>query len=382
MAMAKKTPSLENLPPLSSDEEINCVQPFSDSKYSPTDGDGVSHGSCNECGTKKQSASFSSVKTFFKNRSSERKTTVTPITNLSQKPKRKEVDDGNGLVVTRIFDRNRFSHASTPLDSYLNVPLPPGFIPSEIIVPVDVFQDDVKFERFLKHRFGQCGTQRVLENSSTNTVKSYSSREMSNVFQIPAEGDSLPAGKVYSSSRPTCKNGYKSLKEKKHTASRKQMSGVTNMQKDQTLFQPSEFGCQAPDHWSFPDTRDELQSSHSELKTKNMSFSRFRRNAVKHAAEPSNQRWATPCGKVPHSGEHICAIASNCPFCLKGAADEVQYEHRTLETFLSKECSGHRRSAICEEIENVKQTAKVNGLKMNLRLFREDLACVNAADKS
>ena len=386
--MAKRTPSLETLSTLLSEEDIDCVESLFDSDELLCDAVFVPNDSASECEIQKQR--FSTVRTFIKNITSPRKTKVTTMAKPSQESNGKGVDDGKGPVVTRIFDRNRFSHTSNPLGSYLNVPLPPGFIPPEIIVPVGVFQDDVKFERFLKHRFVQDGIQRAMDiKSSTYTVKSHSSRRMTSTFQIPSEDHSLPStGSNYT-------NKYTARKGKRYGTARSRLPGATNMPKDQPVNQRSDIVCLVSDDRRFPASKNTIQEklriSDQDLRVENVSVSRARRKA-KHAGENQmdkesgcvepqvSQRWATPCLKLPDSDEHTCGIGDKWSFCLESATEEAQYERRALERFLSRECSEHRRSAICEEIENMKQIAKVNGFKLNLRLLREDLACVKTLD--
>ncbi|KAJ7372737.1 hypothetical protein OS493_018012 [Desmophyllum pertusum] len=120
------------------------------------------------------------VPKFWKKRSS-KKTKVTPML----KSEEHEVHD-KGVVITRVFDRNRFSHSNKPLGSYLNVPLPPGFLPSEIMIPAGSLQDDATLSSQVKHRnirhgpksFEQsaCVTQhfhqamRELQSSSENVL--------------------------------------------------------------------------------------------------------------------------------------------------------------------------------------------------------------------
>lgn len=66
-----------------------------------------------------------------------------------------------------------------------------------------------------------------------------------------------------------------------------------------------------------------------------------------------SERWVDHCLKLPDSDEET------------GSTPENDAEDRKLHS-LALEWSGDWRSAICEEIENERQLAKVNGLKMNL----------------
>lgn len=91
----------------------------------------------------------SSIQKVWENRSS-KKNKVIPF----QKSQQQEGSD-KGVVITRVFDRNRFSHSAKPLGNYVNIPLPPGFIPSEIMVPESEFND-----------YGVFGCERHINNEN------------------------------------------------------------------------------------------------------------------------------------------------------------------------------------------------------------------------
>ena len=334
----KRTPSLEILLPVLSDEETGKWQTvFGDGEFS-SDDSFTPDGSDSEYERRRQSASFSSMKTFFKRKSTPKKTKVIPITNVTQETKGKKADGRKELFITRVLERNRFRHSSKSLGGYINVPFPPGFIPSEVIVPVFTLQNDVKFDSFLKHSVAKDGTQWAVLNSSTYTV---TRRPLRARGMTSNEDHSLPTETACSSSRPHPEDEYRHCKGKKHgTASRKIYGFRGKKQKEK------DSGC------------------------------------VEHHL--TNERWATHCLKLPDSEEETCSKAEKSRSSQKGITEqeEGRHERRAWETYFSKECSSHRRSAICEEIENVKQIAKVNGLRMNLRLLREDLACVKTIDQS
>lgn len=89
-----------------------------------------------ECG---KTGLFQSSKQKFRESRSSLKSRVVPFQNV------KYQDGDKGIVITRIFDRNRFSHSTKPLGSYVSIPLPPGCIPSEIMVPAGEVESHVTF---------------------------------------------------------------------------------------------------------------------------------------------------------------------------------------------------------------------------------------------
>ena len=374
--MAKRTPSMENLPSLSSDEENDDEQTIlfdeefliDDAIYPVEDS--------RKCEKKKHNASFSSVKAFFKRKSSPRKSKVASVPGASKEPQGRKVDDSKGIVVTRVFDRNRFAHVSKSLDSYINVPLPPGCIPSEVTVPAGLLQDDAKFDRLLRHSLDGDGSDQatITMSSSACTVNSRSSLVMASTFEISGKDLGLTTQTAASASaRADYTDNLRSSKGKRHNVARRNAPD--------TLPLKSNIKTKSKD-WRFPPVNTKAQGKPRKSENSpGVELKRGEKQAVRDKRKMDgnvpyvesnpvlSERWVDHCLKLPDSDEET---ASN---------PENDAEDRKLH-YLALECSGDRRSAICEEIENDKQLAKVNGLKMNLRLFREDLACVKTTDQS
>ena len=377
--MAKRTPSMENLPSLSSDEENDDEQTIlfdeefliDDAIYPVEDS--------RKCEKKKHNASFSSVKAFFKRKSSPRKSKVASVPGASTERQGKKVDDSKGIVVTRVFDRNRFAHVSKSLDSYINVPLPPGCIPSEVTVPAGLLQDDAKFDRLLRHSLDGDGSDQatiIMSSSACTVTDSLSSLVMASAFEISAKDPGLTTQMAASASaRADYTDNLRSSKGKRHNVARRYAPD--------TLPLKSNVKTKSKD-WRFPPVSTNTKAQGKPQKSENtpvVELKRGEKQAVRDKRKVDgnvsyvdsnpvlSERWVDHCLKLPESDEET------------GSTPENDVEDRKLH-YLALECSGDRRSAICEEIENDKQLAKVNGLKMNLRLFREDLACVKTTDQS
>ena len=374
--MAKRTPSMENLPSLSSDEENDDEQTILfDEEFQIDDAITLEEDS-RKYEKKKHSASFSSVKAFFKRKSSPRKSKVASVPGASKERQGKKVDDSKGIVVTRVFDRNRFAHVSKSLDSYINVPLPPGCIPSEVTVPAGLLQDDAKFDRLLRHSLDGDGSDQatIIMSSSACTVNSHSSLVMTSAFEISGKDPGLTTQTATSASaRTDYADNLRSSKGKRHNMARRNAPDTPPLK--------SNVKTKSKD-WRFPPVNTKAQgiprksenTPEVELKGGEKQAVRDKRkmdgNVPYVESNPVlSERWVDHCLKLPDSDEET------------GSTPENDAEDRKLH-YLALECSGDRRSAICEEIENDKQLAKVNGLKMNLRLFREDLACVKTTDQS
>lgn len=374
--MAKRTPSMENLPSLSSDEENDDEQTILFDEEFLIDNAIYPEEDSRKCEKKKHNASFSSVKAFFKRKSSPRKSKVASVPGASKERQGKKADDSKGIVVTRVFDRNRFVHVSKSLDSYINVPLPPGCIPSEVTVPAGLLQDDAKFDRLLRHSLDGDGSDQatIIMSSSACTVNSHSSLVMASAFEISGKDPGLTTQTAASASaRADYTDNLRSSKGKRHNVSRRNAPDTPPLK--------SNVKTKSKD-WRFPPVNTKAQgiprksenTPEVELKGGEKQAVRDKRkmdgNVPYVESNPVlSERWVDHCLKLPDSDEET------------GSTPENDAEDRKLH-YLALECSGDRRSAICEEIENDKQLAKVNGLKMNLRLFREDLACVKTTDQS
>ena len=374
--MAKRTPSMENLPSLSSDKENDDEQTILfDEEFQIDDAITLEEDS-RKYEKKKHSASFSSVKAFFKRKSSPRKSKVASVPGASKERQGKKVDDSKGIVVTRVFDRNRFAHVSKSLDSYINVPLPPGCIPSEVTVPAGLLQDDAKFDRLLRHSLDGDGSDQatIIMSSSACTVNSHSSLVMASAFEISGKDPGLTTQTAASASaRADYTDNLRSSKGKRHNVSRRNAPDTPPLK--------SNVKTKSKD-WRFPPVNTKAQGKPRKSEnTPEVELKRGEQQAVRDKRKMDgnvpyvesnpvlSERWVDHCLKLPDSDEET------------GSTPENDAEDRKLH-YLALECSGDRRSAICEEIENDKQLAKVNGLKMNLRLFREDLACVKTTDQS
>ena len=376
--MAKRTPSMENLPSLSSDEENDDEQTILFDEEFLIDDAIYPEEDSRKCEKKKHNGSFSSVKAFFKRKSSPRKSKVASVPGASTERQGKKVDDSKGIVVTRVFDRNRFAHVSKSLDSYINVPLPPGCIPSEVTVPAGLLQDDAKFDRLLRHSLDGDGSDQatITMSSSACTVNSRSSLVMASAFEISGKDPGLTTQTAASASaRADYTDNLRSSKGKRHNVARRYAPD--------TLPLKSNVKTKSKD-WRFPPVSTNTKAQGKPRKSENtpvVELKRGEKQAVRDKRKVDgnvsyvdsnpvlSERWVDHCLKLPESDEET------------GSTPENDVEDRTLH-YLALECSGDRRSAICEEIENDKQLAKVNGLKMNLRLFREDLACVKTTDQS
>ena len=376
--MAKRTPSMENLPSLSSDEENDDEQTILFDEEFLIDDAIYPEEDSRKYEKKKHSASFSSVKAFFKRKSSPRKSKVASVPGASTERQGKKVDDSKGIVVTRVFDRNRFAHVSKSLDSYINVPLPPGCIPSEVTVPAGLLQDDAKFDRLLRHSLDGDGSDQatITMSSSACTVNSRSSLVMASAFEISGKDPGLTTQTAASASaRADYTDNLRSSKGKRHNVARRYAPD--------TLPLKSNVKTKSKD-WRFPPVSTNTKAQGKPRKSENtpvVELKRGEKQAVRDKRKVDgnvsyvdsnpvlSERWVDHCLKLPESDEET------------GSTPENDVEDRKLH-YLALECSGDRRSAICEEIENDKQLAKVNGLKMNLRLFREDLACVKTTDQS
>lgn len=376
--MAKRTPSMENLPSLSSDEENDDEQTILFDEEFLIDDAIYPEEDSRKYEKKKHSASFSSVKAFFKRKSSPRKSKVAWVPGASTERQGKKVDDSKGIVVTRVFDRNRFAHVSKSLDSYINVPLPPGCIPSEVTVPAGLLQDDAKFDRLLRHSLDGDGSDQatITMSSSACTVNSRSSLVMTSAFEISGKDPGLTTQTAASASaRADYTDNLRSSKGKRHNVARRYAPD--------TLPLKSNVKTKSKD-WRFPPVSTNTKAQGKPRKSENtpvVELKRGEKQAVRDKRKVDgnvsyvdsnpvlSERWVDHCLKLPESDEET------------GSTPENDVEDRKLH-YLALECSGDRRSAICEEIENDKQLAKVNGLKMNLRLFREDLACVKTTDQS
>ena len=374
--MAKRTPSMENLPSLSSDEENDDEQTILFDEEFLIDDSIYPEEDSRKYEKKKHSASFSSVTAFFKRKSSPRKSKVASVPGASTERQGKKVDDSKGIVVTRVFDRNRFAHVSKSLDSYINVPLPPGCIPSEVTVPAGLLQDDAKFDRLLRHSLDGDGSDQatITMSSSACTVNSRSSLVMASAFEISGKDPGLTTQTAASASaRADYTDNLRSSKGKRHNVARRNAPD--------TLPLKSNIKTKSKD-WRFPPVNTKAQGKPRKSENSpGVELKRGEKQAVRDKRKMDgnvpyvesnpvlSERWVDHCLKLPDSHEET---ASN---------PENDAEDRKLH-YLALECSGDRRSAICEEIENDKQLAKVNGLKMNLRLFREDLACVKTTDQS
>ena len=376
--MAKRTPSMENLPSLSSDEENDDEQTILFDEEFLIDDAIYPEEDSRKYEKKKHSASFSSVKAFFKRKSSPRKSKVAWVPGASTERQGKKVDDSKGIVVTRVFDRNRFAHVSKSLDSYINVPLPPGCIPSEVTVPAGLLQDDTKFDRLLRHSLDGDGSDQatITMSSSACTVNSRSSLVMTSAFEISGKDPGLTTQTAASASaRADYTDNLRSSKGKRHNVARRYAPD--------TLPLKSNVKTKSKD-WRFPPVSTNTKAQGKPRKSENtpvVELKRGEKQAVRDKRKVDgnvsyvdsnpvlSERWVDHCLKLPESDEET------------GSTPENDVEDRKLH-YLALECSGDRRSAICEEIENDKQLAKVNGLKMNLRLFREDLACVKTTDQS
>jgi len=325
---------------------------------------------------KKNNASFSSVTAFFKRKSSPRKSKVASVPGASKERQGKKVDDSKGIVVTRVFDRNRFAHVSKSLDSYINVPLPPGCIPSEVTVPAGLLQDDAKFDRLLRHSLDGDGSDQatIIMSSSACTVNSHSSLVMASAFEVSGKDLGLTTQTATSASaRADYTDNLRSSKGKRHNVARRNAP-------DTPPLKPN-VKAKSKD-WRFPPVNTIAQGKPRKSgNTPVVELKRGKKQAVRDKRKMDgnvpyvesnpvlSERWVDHCLKLPDSDEET------------GSTPENDAEDRKLH-YLALECSGDRRSAICEEIENDKQLAKVNGLKMNLRLFRDDLACVKTTDQS
>lgn len=375
--MAKRTPSMENLPSLSSDEENDDEQTILFDEEFLIDDSIYPEEDSRKYEKKKHSASFSSVKAFFKRKSSPRKSKVASVPGACTERQGKKVDDSKGIVVTRVFDRNRFAHVSKSLDSYINVPLPPGCIPSEVTVPAGLLQDDVKFDRLLRHNLDGDGSDQatiIMSSSACTVTDSLSSLVMASAFEISAKDPGLTTQMAASASaRADYTDNLRSSKGKRHNVARRNAPD--------TLPLKSNIKTKSKD-WRFPPVNTKAQGKPRKSENSpGVELKRGEKQAVRDKRKMDgnvpyvesnpvlSERWVDHCLKLPDSHEET---ASN---------PENDAEDRKLH-YLALECSGDRRSAICEEIENDKQLAKVNGLKMNLRLFREDLACVKTTDQS
>ena len=376
--MAKRTPSMENLPSLSSDEENDDEQTILFDEEFLIDDAIYPEEDSRKCEKKKHNGSFSSVKAFFKRKSSPRKSKVASVPGACTERQGKKVDDSKGIVVTRVFDRNRFAHVSKSLDSYINVPLPPGCIPSEVTVPAGLLQDDAKFDRLLRHSLDGDGSDQatITMSSSACTVNSRSSLVMASAFEISGKDPGLTTQTAASASaRADYTDNLRSSKGKRHNVARRYAPD--------TLPLKSNVKTKSKD-WRFPPVSTNTKAQGKPRKSENtpvVELKRGEKQAVRDKRKVDgnvsyvdsnpvlSERWVDHCLKLPESDEET------------GSTPENDVEDRTLH-YLALECSGDRRSAICEEIENDKQLAKVNGLKMNLRLFREDLACVKTTDQS
>ena len=376
--MAKRTPSMENLPSLSSDEENDDEQTILFDEEFLIDDAIYPEEDSRKYEKKKHSASFSSVKAFFKRKSSPRKSKVASVPGASTERQGKKVDDSKGIVVTRVFDRNRFAHVSKSLDSYINVPLPPGCIPSEVTVPAGLLQDDAKFDRLLRHSLDGDGSDQatITMSSFACTVNSRSSLVMTSAFEISGKDPGLTTQTAASASaRADYTDNLRSSKGKRHNVARRYAPD--------TLPLKSNVKTKSKD-WRFPPVSTNTKAQGKPRKSENtpvVELKRGEKQAVRDKRKVDgnvsyvdsnpvlSERWVDHCLKLPESDEET------------GSTPENDVEDRKLH-YLALECSGDRRSAICEEIENDKQLAKVNGLKMNLRLFREDLACVKTTDQS
>ena len=376
--MAKRTPSMENLPSLSSDEENDDEQTILFDEEFLIDDAIYPEEDSRKCEKKKHNGSFSSVKAFFKRKSSPRKSKVASVPGASTERQGKKVDDSKGIVVTRVFDRNRFAHVSKSLDSYINVPLPPGCIPSEVTVPAGLLQDDAKFDRLLRHSLDGDGSDQatITMSSSACTVNSRSSLVMASAFEISGKDPGLTTQTAASASaRADYTDNLRSSKGKRHNVARRYAPD--------TLPLKSNVKTKSKD-WRFPPVSTNTKAQGKPRKSENtpvVELKRGEKQAVRDKRKVDgnvsyvdsnpvlSERWVDHCLKLPESDEET------------GSTPENDVEDRKLH-YLALECSGDRRSAICEEIENDKQLAKVNGLKMNLRLFREDLACVKTTDQS
>ena len=374
--MAKRTPSMENLPSLSSDEENDDEQTILFDEEFLIDNAIYPEEDSRKCEKKKHNASFSSVKAFFKRKSSPRKSKVASVPGASKERQGKKADDSKGIVVTRVFDRNRFVHVSKSLDSYINVPLPPGCIPSEVTVPAGLLQDDAKFDRLLRHSLDGDGSDQatIIMSSSACTVNSHSSLVMASAFEISGKDPGLTTQTAASASaRADYTDNLRSSKGKRHNVSRRNAPDTPPLK--------SNVKTKSKD-WRFPPVNTKAQGKPRKSEnTPEVELKRGEQQAVRDKRKMDgnvpyvesnpvlSERWVDHCLKLPDSDEET------------GSTPENDAEDRKLH-YLALECSGDRRSAICEEIENDKQLAKVNGLKMNLRLFREDLACVKTTDQS
>ena len=374
--MAKRTPSMENLPSLSSDEENDDEQTILFDEEFLIDNAIYPEEDSRKCEKKKHNASFSSVKAFFKRKSSPRKSKVASVPGASKERQGKKADDSKGIVVTRVFDRNRFVHVSKSLDSYINVPLPPGCIPSEVTVPAGLLQDDAKFDRLLRHSLDGDGSDQatIIMSSSACTVNSHSSLVMASAFEISGKDPGLTTQTAASASaRADYTDNLRSSKGKRHNVSRRNAPDTPPLK--------SNVKTKSKD-WRFPPVNTKAQGKPRKSEnTPEVELKRGEQQAVRDKRKMDgnvpyvesnpvlSERWVDHCLKLPDSDEET------------GSTLENDAEDRKLH-YLALECSGDRRSAICEEIENDKQLAKVNGLKMNLRLFREDLACVKTTDQS
>ena len=369
---------MENLPSLSSDEENDDEQTILFDEEFLIDDAIYPEEDSRKYEKKKHSASFSSVKAFFKRKSSPRKSKVASVPGASTERQGKKVDDSKGIVVTRVFDRNRFAHVSKSLDSYINVPLPPGCIPSEVTVPAGLLQDDAKFDRLLRHSLDGDGSDQatITMSSFACTVNSRSSLVMTSAFEISGKDPGLTTQTAASASaRADYTDNLRSSKGKRHNVARRYAPD--------TLPLKSNVKTKSKD-WRFPPVSTNTKAQGKPRKSENtpvVELKRGEKQAVRDKRKVDgnvsyvdsnpvlSERWVDHCLKLPESDEET------------GSTPENDVEDRTLH-YLALECSGDRRSAICEEIENDKQLAKVNGLKMNLRLFREDLACVKTTDQS
>lgn len=376
MSMAKRTPSMENLPSLSSDEENDDEQTILFDEEFLLDDAIYPEEVSRKCEKKKHNASFSSVKAFFRRKSSPRKSKVASVRGASKERQGKKVDDSKGIVVTRVFDRNRFAHVSKSLDSYINVPLPPGCIPSEVTVPAGLLQDDAKFDRLLRHSLDGDGSDQatIIMSSSACTVNSHSSPVMASAFEISGKDSGLTTQTAASpSARTDYADNLRSSKGKRHNLARRNAPDTPPLK--------SNVKTKSKD-WRFPPVNTKAQGKPRKSEnTPEVELKRGEKQAVRDKRKMDgnvpyvesnpvlSERWVDHCLKLPDSDEET------------GSPPENDAEDRKLH-YLALECSGDRRSAICEEIENDKQLAKVNGLKMNLRLFREDLACVKTTDQS
>lgn len=165
------------------------------------------------------------MKAFFKRKSSPRKSKVGSVPGASKERQAKKVDDSKGIVVTRVFDRNRFALVSKSLDSYINVPLPAGCIPSEVTVPAGLLQDDAKFDRLLRHSLDgdESDQAKIIMSSSACTVTdSLSSLVMASAFEISGKDPGLTTQTAASAStRADYKDNLRSSKGKRHNVARR-----------------------------------------------------------------------------------------------------------------------------------------------------------------